>query len=761
MPNEACNFAEVFEGECAEIAGQCCARGVDADLRLDDVPGSPIEDRLGIAFSGGGIRSASVGLGIAQRLARAGILRQAHYFSGISGGGYLVGWLTAWTKRKGRFADVEGCLGYNTDNGNPPRSATPPDFQRFLEPDPLHYLRRYVSYLTPRLGLLSGDTLAAVAIYLRNVLLNQIMLAAALISLTLLLQLLTPTLAWSHRASVVWLWAGLSVALVLFIVGVHQIWKSLVALAPDPKVVQSKTAPTKAIACGAVICILIWLILPDWYAHHPTQQLTWLFVLVVVVAGFFITAPFSKKNSSAMVEKNKGVRKIIYLLAWVICGALVCAIDEVFRHWLLFGDNVVFGTSYVVFGLALLMLALVALSFVFIGILGDALPDSQREWLARFAGYFLLFGVASSALLAIELYGPMCMHLLFSGFRQPSWKKQLVAAVVPGGWLFVVVSGLVAGSSSKTNGSSGSSGSSTSSSKLERLVVVAPPVFLVGLLLLSSWGTHALAVRAIVYGTGASRRSVEYLSTAGWCSSSSSTSSQICAHPRTISYPVSEPNGKIAELIARSTQPIGEPSNGWLHGEKMLYFLVWLAAALIAAVLAWRLDVNEFSMHLFYRNRLVRTFLGASNEARRPSPFTGFAVDDDIALDELTAAKSFQGPYPLWGTTLNLTSEEDLAWQQRKGASFIYSPLYCGWDYVNPLRSWFSRSIRLVMRTRMHCSARRRQIFMAIVPPWGLDRTVRAMEATGGSRTSVRRWLLRERLLHRIWGITRGRRWLR
>ena len=210
MPNEACNFAEVFEGEGAEIAAQCGARGVDADLRLDDVPGSPIQDRLGIAFSGGGIRSASVGLGIAQRLARAGILRQAHYLSGISGGGYLVGWLTAWTKRKGRFADVEGCLGYNTDNGNPPQSATPPDYRRFLEPDPLHYLRRYVSYLTPRLGLLSGDTLAAVAIYLRNVLLNQIMLAAALISLTMLLQLLTPTVAWSHRASGPWLWRAWS-----------------------------------------------------------------------------------------------------------------------------------------------------------------------------------------------------------------------------------------------------------------------------------------------------------------------------------------------------------------------------------------------------------------------------------------------------------------------------------------------------------------------------------------------------------------------
>ncbi|MGA8940793.1 MAG: hypothetical protein WB439_16645 [Acidobacteriaceae bacterium] len=679
MPNEACNFAEIFQAERAEIASQCDARSVAADLCLDGKPGSPVEDRLGITFSGGGIRSASVGLGIAQRLARAGILRQAHYLSGISGGGYLVGWLTAWTQRKKSFAYVENCLGNNTEDGNSPRSATPPDFQRFLEPDPLHYLRRYASYLTPRLGLLSGDTLAAIAIYLRNVLLNQTMLAAALVSLTMLLQLLTPTLAWSHRASTPWLKAGLVVALLLFLYGIVQVWQSLTDLAPDPISKQSKTAPTKAIACGAAICILVWLILPDWYANYPTQHLTRLVVSALVFVGFLITAPFSKKSSSAMVEKNKWVRRFIYLLAWTICGVLVCAIDGAFRQWLLSGDKVVFGTGYVVLGLSLLMLALVALSFVFIGILGDALPDSQREWLARFAGYFLLFGVASAALLAIELYGPMLMHLLFSGFRQPSWKKHLLAAFVPGGWLFIVISGLLASNSSNTSGHSGSS------SKLERLVIIAPPVFLLGLLLLSSWGTHALTVRIMAYGTSSPRKSVEYLNTAGWRAPSSTTPSLIRMHLQTTTYPVSKSEETRTAQIDSSKNSVSKLSkNDWRHRERTWYFLVWLATTIIAAVLAWRLDVNEFSMHLFYRNRLVRTFLGASNKARKPSYFTGFAADDDIALQDLTLAKSFQGPYPLWGTTLNLTSGEDLAWQQRKGASFIYSPLFCGWDYVNP-----------------------------------------------------------------------------
>src|SRR6185295_8211419 len=53
-------------------------------------------------------------------------------------------------------------------------------------------------------------------------------------------------------------------------------------------------------------------------------------------------------------------------------------------------------------------------------------------------------------------------------------------------------------------------------------------------------------------------------------------------------------------------------------------------------LLAWRVDVNEFSMHNLYRNRLVRCYLGASREGsprpRHPHPFTGFDRDDDLAL---------------------------------------------------------------------------------------------------------------------------------
>lgn len=36
-----------------------------------------------------------------------------------------------------------------------------------------------------------------------------------------------------------------------------------------------------------------------------------------------------------------------------------------------------------------------------------------------------------------------------------------------------------------------------------------------------------------------------------------------------------------------------------------------------------------------YRNRLIRAYLGASNEHREPNPFTGFDSEDNIPMYEL------------------------------------------------------------------------------------------------------------------------------
>ena len=124
-------------------------------------------------------------------------------------------------------------------------------------------------------------------------------------------------------------------------------------------------------------------------------------------------------------------------------------------------------------------------------------------------------------------------------------------------------------------------------------------------------------------------------------------------------------------------------------------------AALIAGVFGRRVDINEFSMLSFYRNRLGRCYLGATTPNRRPDPFLGFDVRNRVQtadqcehtnpplLKDLLPENfrwegrppgKYDGPFPILCTTLNLTTGGDLASQERKGTSFAFTPMYSGYS---------------------------------------------------------------------------------
>src|SRR5580692_7715389 len=92
---------------------------------------------VGLAFSGGGIRSATFNLGILQGLAKAKLLGSIDYLSTVSGGGYIGAWLVSWIKRApGGLKAVEDQLG---DFENRPRQ--PGDTA--VEPQEVNFLRDY------------------------------------------------------------------------------------------------------------------------------------------------------------------------------------------------------------------------------------------------------------------------------------------------------------------------------------------------------------------------------------------------------------------------------------------------------------------------------------------------------------------------------------------------------------------------------------------------------------------------------------------
>jgi hypothetical protein len=128
---------------------------------------------IGVALSGGGIRSATFALGLLQALASARLLRSIDYLSTVSGGGYCGAFLGAlYCRTPGGAVAVDAVEQSLRDDSSPAVS----------------WLRENGRYLAPGGG---GDVLAAVAWTVRNWLAVHITMGAYFLAIFLLLQLST------------------------------------------------------------------------------------------------------------------------------------------------------------------------------------------------------------------------------------------------------------------------------------------------------------------------------------------------------------------------------------------------------------------------------------------------------------------------------------------------------------------------------------------------------------------------------------------
>lgn len=135
--------------------------------------------RTALCISGGGIRSATFALGVMQGLASRGLLKKFDYLSTVSGGGYIGSWLSSWIRRH-----PQGVTGVERDLAAVD-SRPAADSSAKLEPEakPIRHLREYSNYLTPRTGITSGDTWAFAALYVRNLIVNLLIIVPILASL--------------------------------------------------------------------------------------------------------------------------------------------------------------------------------------------------------------------------------------------------------------------------------------------------------------------------------------------------------------------------------------------------------------------------------------------------------------------------------------------------------------------------------------------------------------------------------------------------
>jgi hypothetical protein len=140
------SFQDQFTAEMADLGLRPPGKNAFSQPEVDHerwVIDSP-NDIVGLALSGGGIRSAIFNLGFLQGLADLDLLRHFHYLATVSGGGYIGGWWSAYRSRRLAVARRTG--------GVEPEGSFPTPRSDGREAPEVHHLREFSRFLAPRWG---------------------------------------------------------------------------------------------------------------------------------------------------------------------------------------------------------------------------------------------------------------------------------------------------------------------------------------------------------------------------------------------------------------------------------------------------------------------------------------------------------------------------------------------------------------------------------------------------------------------------------
>ena len=590
--------------------------------RIHNLP----KKRTALCLSGGGIRSATFALGVLQGLARLSLLKQFDYLSTVSGGGYIGSWLTAWIHRH-----PDGLAGVTEELRRPPLKPLDP------EPEPVQWLRRYSNYLTPRLGLMSVDSWTLLGTYLRNLTLNWLVLVPMLALVLMAPRLMVSMFHWplaDPRAAA----HGLLVAGLLFglatLTHLHLFRPSLDVLRSHG--VWKRFERQQGFLIGGLTpLVLSALLLTTAYAWYRNgggrlDELTLFgldsrgtFVLggaVMHGIGWLTAAMLLKRWQR--VTRWTAVEFLVILWSGALGGLFLWSVLAETPADIPVSE---FAEWYAVFSLSGFLTMFLLTATIFIGVASRYTDDHDREWWGRAGAWVLIASVSWTGLSALVVFGPGLL----------SYTPGLITSL---GGLSGVIS-LLLGFSSRTT-ATGKAKPTMTDVVLDRAVRLAAPVFIACLLVLIT-----LLTSLVMTGVGGLHGGVWEGSAIG------------------LRMP---PDDSGHAIVLHNSPP-------WLVVELAVVFVA------LAGALSLVININKFSLHSIYRNRLIRAYLGASHEDRRPNQFTDFDPDDNIELHDLaTKHQAIRKPFHILNIAINLVRTENLAWQQRKAQSFTASPLFCG-----------------------------------------------------------------------------------
>jgi hypothetical protein len=591
-----------------------------------------------LCLSGGGVRSATFNLGILQGLARYGLLDKFDYLSTVSGGGFIGGWLTAWIHRQEHLPEELAVSRVAARLADPPADPLEP------EPDPVYNLRVYANYLTPRKGLMSVDTWTLVAVYLRNLMLNWMVFVPAIIALLMLPRIWVAFVKSSYLSPTLLLWTGFAGALVALIYiglnlpGANQLnlregWFVLLCLAP--------------LIISAMALTTYWVRL-----SKPQQPGAVSFTLFSLVLGAVPWALYVTLRILAEVRNRRGESRqhrggwLRILGLYLAATALILAAFAITGYliWYLVTTQLpsplhlqmAFVRTYASLAVPFLLILLTVGGTLISGFTSRFTDVADQEWWARSGAWILVVVVAWSVFHLLVLFGPaLFVELQTELVNNRSWTTWSSLKGV-GTALVGIVSGaitLFGGASAKTAAHGEQSSQAGSKPNLVPIITAgAATVFAAFLFILLALATNWILASSL----------------GEWASTHlGATAPPLNANdPRAIIYLAP---GRVLVAMA-------------------------LLIALVGGILGRFINTNRFSLHYYWRDRLMRAYLGASRKrAKTRNKFTDFDSKDNVQMHELQ-----QKPLHVVNVTLNLAGGNKLAWQDRKAESFAISPLHSG-----------------------------------------------------------------------------------
>ena len=598
--------------------------------------------RSALCLSGGGVRSAIFNLGILQGLARCGLLDKFDYLSTVSGGGFIGSWLSAWVHReKGNVNTVVTQL------------AKTPDNPLETEPTPLYNLRVYANYLTPKKGLLAVDTWTLVAIYLRNLLLNWMVFVPVIMALLILPRIWFAFVKSSYWESYFNSKTLLTIGFVTAAFALGYIGTNL----PGAKLWNFNESRFLRF-CLLPLVISAMALTTYWFRLGTGHPAWWRFVVFGLTLGlapwiFSLLVRLIKREWQGSLAGYAGATLLI-LVAFCFSGALIWYVTNVLNLQEHFsGAN--FARAYAsLVPPVFLMLLTVGGTFI-AGFTSRFTDVDDQEWWARSGAWILIVVVGWSVFSLLVLFGPVLLVGLQAKLSSLLFKDGLTWENTKA--VGTAVAGIISGAMTLFGGSSAKTPAHGEEDKppgwkarilsitTSAAAIVFGAFIVIVLALLTNW------ILASNFGAW-----MAYLLRAG-----------------RFQPDVNSPQRIIYESPGR----------------------VVLAFMFVIAVAGWILgrfiNTNRFSLHYYWRNRMMRAYLGVSRDEQERektrNKFTDFDLQDNVYMHDLKqkvldlAQKPVdiaQKPLHVVNVTLNLAGGEKLEWQDRKAESFTISPLHSG-----------------------------------------------------------------------------------